>query len=188
MAAGEVYRATDIDLGPDVAIEVLPDAFANDPERLARFEREAKTSGRSTTVLAFVSMPGMAGSSTTTLYVRGVPRPVVREAKAAAAREGRTLGGWVSDRLARATGTSGTASSADQLRDDLAWYESRKAHLERKYAGQYVAIVGRAVVDHDEAFEALARRVFARFGARSICMPRVGRDQLRVRSPRRAAR
>ena len=144
--------------------------------------------GRSTTVLAFVSMPGMAGSSTTTLYVRGVPRPVVREAKAAAAREGRTLGGWVADRLARATGTSPTASSADQLRDDLAWYESRRAHLERKYAGQYVAIVGRAVVDHDVAFEALARRVFARFGPRSICMPRVGRDELRVRSPRRAAR
>ena len=133
-------------------------------------------------------MPGMPDSNTTTLYVRGVPRPVVRQAKAAAAREGRTLGGWVADRLARATGTSRAASSADQLRDDLTWYESHKAHLEPRYSGQYVAIVGRAVVDHDVAFEALARRVFARFGTRPICMPRVGRDQLRVRSPRRAAR
>jgi hypothetical protein len=130
----------------------------------------------------------MRGSNTTTLYVRGVPRPVVREAKAAAAREGRTLGGWVSDRLARATGTSGAASSADQLRDDLAWYEAHKARLGRRYAGQYVAIVGRTVVDHDVVFEALARRVFARFGTRPICMPRVGRDQMRVRSPRRASR
>jgi hypothetical protein len=40
---GEVYRARDTNLGRDVAIKVLPEAFAQDPERLARFEREAKT-------------------------------------------------------------------------------------------------------------------------------------------------
>jgi len=38
-----VYRATDTTLGRQVAIKILPDAFAKDPERLARFEREAKT-------------------------------------------------------------------------------------------------------------------------------------------------
>src|SRR5262249_9619005 len=40
---GEVYRARDTTLDRDVAIKVLPEAFAQDPERLARLEREAKT-------------------------------------------------------------------------------------------------------------------------------------------------
>ena len=39
---GEVYRAHDTKLGRDVAIKVLPEQFARDPERLARFQREAK--------------------------------------------------------------------------------------------------------------------------------------------------
>jgi len=39
---GVVWRATDSALGRDVAIKVLPDLFAYDAERLARFEREAK--------------------------------------------------------------------------------------------------------------------------------------------------
>ena len=40
---GEVYRARDTRLDRDVAIKVLPDLFASDQDRLARFEREAKT-------------------------------------------------------------------------------------------------------------------------------------------------
>ena len=40
---GDVYRATDTSLGRQAAIKVLPDAFAQDAERLARFEREGKT-------------------------------------------------------------------------------------------------------------------------------------------------
>ena len=40
---GQVWRATDTKLDRDVAIKVLPEAFAHDADRLARFTREAKT-------------------------------------------------------------------------------------------------------------------------------------------------
>lgn len=43
---GEVYRARDPRLGRDVAIKVLPAAFATDPDRLVRFEREARAVGQ----------------------------------------------------------------------------------------------------------------------------------------------
>ncbi|HMK93647.1 MAG TPA: protein kinase, partial [Thermoleophilia bacterium] len=50
---GEVWRATDTRLGREVALKRLPDAFSTDPERLARFEREAK-------LLASLSHSGIA--------------------------------------------------------------------------------------------------------------------------------
>jgi eukaryotic-like serine/threonine-protein kinase len=39
---GEVYRVRDTKLGRDVALKILPDTVAADPERLARFQREAQ--------------------------------------------------------------------------------------------------------------------------------------------------
>jgi serine/threonine protein kinase len=50
---GEVYRATDTNLKRAVAIKVLPTSVSNDPERLARFQREAE-------VLASLSHPNIA--------------------------------------------------------------------------------------------------------------------------------
>src|SRR5262249_2019118 len=42
---GEVYRAKDPRLGREVAIKVLPAAFSSDPDRLKRFEQEARAAG-----------------------------------------------------------------------------------------------------------------------------------------------
>src|ERR1700751_3956165 len=42
---GEVYRAKDTRLNRDVALKVLPEIFATDPDRMARFEREARVLG-----------------------------------------------------------------------------------------------------------------------------------------------
>src|SRR5512138_3067457 len=49
---GEVYKARDGKLDRDVAIKVLPEAFSSDPDRLARFEREARA-------IAALSHPGL---------------------------------------------------------------------------------------------------------------------------------
>src|SRR5216684_2536668 len=50
---GEVYRARDTKLKREVAIKILPDEFSRDPERVARFQREAE-------VLASLNHPNIA--------------------------------------------------------------------------------------------------------------------------------
>ena len=50
---GQVWQATDTQLGREVALKILPDAFAADPDRLARFTREAQ-------ILASLNHPNIA--------------------------------------------------------------------------------------------------------------------------------
>ena len=84
---GEVYRAVDANLGRAVAIKVLPDAMAHDAERMARFEREAKT-------LASLNHPniaqvfgleksGPAGAQTQALVMELVEGPTLADRIAA---------------------------------------------------------------------------------------------------------
>jgi len=78
---GEVYRATDTRLSRDVAVKILPEAFASDAERLARFEREAR-------LLASLNHPGIA--TLHGLEEAGGSRLLVMELV-----EGETLGGRI---------------------------------------------------------------------------------------------
>lgn len=124
----------------------------------------------------------------TTLYLRGMPANLVREAKAAAARRGCTLAALLSEAIERSlNGDTSRESVVEGLEESRRWYHRHRERLRAQYQGQYLAVVGRAVVDHDRSFEALADRVFARFGARPVWMPRAeaGESRARVRSPRR---
>ena len=72
---GEVYRAVDTKLEREVAVKVLPAALAADPERLARFEREAK-------VLAQLNHPGIAsihGVEDRALIMELIPGPTLAD-------------------------------------------------------------------------------------------------------------
>ena len=62
---GEVYRARDEKLGRDVAIKVLPEEFAKDPDRVARFQREAKllASLNHTNIAAIYGLEESAGTN-----------------------------------------------------------------------------------------------------------------------------
>lgn len=131
----------------------------------------------------------MTASQGKTLFLRNVPTELVREAKAAAARRGQTLTTLVADALARSLTTEGEArEQVDDLDKDIAWYRRNRPALLRRYQGEYIAIVNGAVVDHGHDFDALANRVFGRFGVRNVYMPRVqaGEPAARIRSPRKS--
>src|SRR5258708_40355091 len=95
---GEVYRARDTKLDRDVAIKVLPAALARDPDRLARFEREAK-------VLAAMNHPNIA------IIHALVDRAIVMELV-----EGPTL----QDRLEAPSRKGGASTGALPLEETLA--------------------------------------------------------------------
>ncbi|MFI5166473.1 MAG: protein kinase [Thermoanaerobaculales bacterium] len=82
---GEVYRKKDGRLGREVAVKVLPAEFADDPERLRRFEREARAVAQLShpNILAIyevgaapVSLRGAAGPEAISAATPGLPRPL----------------------------------------------------------------------------------------------------------------
>ena len=79
---GQVWRATDTTLGRQVAIKILPDAFAADPERLARFEREAKTLAalNHPNIAAIYAVGGTDGRADARPYIAEA-RPYLAEAR-----------------------------------------------------------------------------------------------------------
>jgi serine/threonine-protein kinase len=127
---GEVYRAHDAKLGRTIAIKVLPDALASDPDRLARFEREAK-------VLASLSHPHIAA-----LY--GFEEAEGRHLLVMELVEGETL----AERLMRGPMTVDDAlESAQQIADALeSAHEKGIVHRDLKPANVKLTPDGRVKV------------------------------------------
>jgi hypothetical protein len=125
----------------------------------------------------------------TQLGLRKFPRDLARRAKKAAAQRDVTLTQYVARavRQALASPTSGSANAA--LDGDIEWFDQHRSELARRYpAGTYLAIVDRRVIDRDMDLGSLAQRTRAKFGRRSILIPRIGAELERVfhvRSPRR---
>jgi len=121
----------------------------------------------------------------TTLYLRGIPKDLVRALKAQAALQGTTLTSMVNDILRRAASEQPREAPAP-LERDMAWYEAHKSELLRRYRGEHLAILEGRVLDHDQDFSALAGRVFAKVGVRSIFMPWCieGEPIVHIHSPR----
>ena len=120
---GEVYRARDTKLGREVALKVLPEALATDPERLARFEREAK-------LLASLNHPNIAtihgfedSSGVHTLVMELVEGQTLAEiisgsgwrAASNSAERATTGGGEAKDARARASAPLGAISLDEAL-------------------------------------------------------------------------
>lgn len=128
-------------------------------------------------------------ASTANGLLRGVDPEAVRLAKLEAARRGQPLGRVVGDLVRQALSSEAAANEPDDrdpLAEDTAWFEKERPRLFKKYPGEYLAIIEQRVVDHDSAFDSLSRRVFAKYGVRSILMPKVTREPrvIRLRSPR----
>jgi serine/threonine-protein kinase len=126
---GEVYRARDTALGRQVAIKILPNVFADDPDRRARFEREART-------LAQLNHPHIAA-----IYglesadgLRGIVLELV---------EGDTL----SDRIRRGLNVTESLSLARQIAEALeAAHERGIVHRDLKPANIKISPEGAAKV------------------------------------------
>src|ERR1044072_8883335 len=119
---GAVYRATNTRLKRDLALKILPDRFASDPDRLARFTREAQ-------VLASLDHPGIAA-------IYGVEeRALVMELV-----DGKKL----AERLAKGRLTADEpVAAARQIAEALEHAHGKGKHPQGPQAGQYQIQCGR---------------------------------------------
>jgi len=138
---GEVYRARDTKLERDVAVKLLPRAFASDPDRLARFQREAR-------VLASLNHPHIA-----TIFgledADGLPAIVMElvEGETVADRLARNPARGAERRSAGRSGSSvsgpgrwpGSSSRAVSQRASLACGSRGRAPADRYWRGRDVA-------------------------------------------------
>src|SRR5579871_461601 len=121
---GEVYRARDAKLNREVAIKIMPAAFAADPARLARFQREAQ-------VLASLNHPGIAA-------IYGF------EAGGSPAQHPCASGGrWANEALDRLRGASG--SDRSPLRMVAGWpvHLCRGSRDRRRYCANHWTAIER---------------------------------------------
>jgi len=130
---GEVYRATDPRLKRDVAIKVLPEAFAQDPDRFARFQREAE-------LLASLNHPNI-GAIYGLEHVDGILGIVLELV------EGDTLDAHLDARGSRALPIADALPIARQIADALeAAHEKGVVHRDLKPANIKITPDGRVKV------------------------------------------
>lgn len=84
------------------------------------------------------------------------------------------------------THTSGT-EERNRFEQDYAYYKSHLPELLKEYAGQYVAIIDKVVVDSDPAFSSLSKRVYEKHGVRDILMTLVEEEERVISIPSRPA-
>ena len=103
---GQVYRARDTRLGRDVAIKILPPAFASDPERLSRFEQEARAAAALThpniAVVHDVGVDGTTHYIVQELLSGASLREVIATQRSKTLRDWATLAAEIADALATA--------------------------------------------------------------------------------------
>jgi serine/threonine-protein kinase len=142
---GEVHRARDVKLNRDVALKVLPDSFATDPDRLARFQREAH-------VLASLNHPNIAA-------IYGIEEVGNVRALVMEFVDGPTLAELISGAAPRALDVDDAVRIATQIADALAAaHEQDVIHRDLKPANIKVKTDGTVKVLDFGLAKAIGRR------------------------------
>jgi hypothetical protein len=69
------------------------------------------------------------------------------------------------------------------IRKGKAYFDKHKDEIIAKYDGENIAIIDDEIVDHDKEFSNLAKRVYEKYGYRTIYMPLIGKEKFIIHSP-----